>query len=190
MAIDSKPAGLVGAAGAVVAFDVYFDPARWHWSKGGKLGGLFVGSGKASGGRHTEDGASHRLMWKAGGGAISYIYVPKGLPQSRPELRASKDFGIGVHADVFAGALKTGQWNHVEIGLRVNTFDASGRPAGDGASSLTINGRTAELAGVNWAARPGTAISGFDFNTFFGGPDPAVVDSIAYVKNFALYEWK
>ena len=60
-----------GQTGIVVAFDIYFAPGAWQWSKGGKIGGLFVGPGVASGYRHSDNGASHRIMWQREGGAIS-----------------------------------------------------------------------------------------------------------------------
>lgn len=181
---------LVGATGAVVAFDVYFDPAAWHWSRGGKLGGLFVGGGAASGGNHSADGASHRMMWQADGGAISYLYLPAGVPQPNPALAGAKAYGLGLHKDLFRGVLKPGQWNHVELGVKLNTFGPDGAPAGDGKAALTVNGRTGVLDRVNWAARPGTRLSGFEYNAFFGGPDPAVVDSVSYLKNFVVHEWR
>ena len=177
-----------GATAVVVAFDVYFDPG-WHWSRGGKLGGIFIGDGAASGGAHSSDGASHRMMWQADGGAISYLYLPAGVPQPNPLVK-STGFGLGLHHDTFKNALKKGQWNHVEIGVKLNGFDAAGRPAGDGAASLTINGVTGFVDRINWTPRPSMKISGFEYNAFFGGPDPAVVDSVHYLKNFTVHEWK
>lgn len=189
MSVSCRAKPLVGAKGVVVAFDIYFDPDNWNWSRGGKLGGLFVGTGKASGGRHSSDGASHRLMWQSGGGAISYVYPPKGVPQPMRELQQSKEYGIGLHKDKLAGVFKVGQWNHVEIGIKMNTF-RNGKPAGDGKGVLTINGVTGVMDAVNWARSPAIRLEGFEYGTFFGGPDPAVVDSVQYTKNFEIYEWK
>lgn len=188
MSVTSEAVPIVGAKALVVAFDIYFDPARWHWSRGGKLGGIFVGTGKASGGRHSDDGASHRIMWQEDGGAISYVYPPAGLPQRDPKLKAS-NYGIGYHHQAFQGALKAGQWNHVEIGVKLNSF-RGGKPAMDGKAVLTVNGVTAALDGINWSKSPDIQITSFEYNTFFGGPDPARVDSVAYTKNYEVYEWR
>lgn len=190
MSVSCNARGLVGTRGAVVGFDVFFDPASWHWSAGGKLGGLFVGDGKASGGRHSATGASYRIMWQADGGAISYFYLPKGVAQPNPQLQGSRDFGLGLHHATFAGALKAGQWNRVQIGVKLNSFAADGKPAGDGRAMLWVNGASAVTNNVNWSARPDMLLSGFEYSTFFGGPDPAVVDSVSYVRNFEVREWR
>lgn len=189
MSLTCNARGLVGTRGAVVGFDVFFDPASWHWSAGGKLGGLFVGDGKASGGRHTPTGASYRIMWQANGGAISYFYLPKGLAQPNPQLQGARDFGLGLHHGAFAGALKAGQWNRVEIGVKLNSF-VDGKPAGDGRAMLWVNGTAAVTDNINWSARPDMLLNGFEYATFFGGPDPAVVDSVSYVRNFQVCEWR
>lgn len=177
-----------GQTGVVVAFDVYFDPKAWAWSKGGKIGGLFVGPGVASGYRHSDDGASHRMMWQRDGGAISYIYPPAKLPQADPKLKPD-GHGIGYFGNTFDKVLKVGQWNHVEIGVKVNTFSGT-KPNPDGKSMLTINGKTGTLDNVRWAKSPDLKIHAFEFSTFFGGPDPATVDSVLYAKNFEVYKWK
>jgi hypothetical protein len=187
--IRSAARGLVGTTAAVVAFDIFFDPARWAWSGGGKIGGVFVGEGAASGGRHTADGASHRIMWQKDGGAISYLYLPRGVPQPNPALQKCTDYGLGLHHQTFARALKTGQWNRVELGIKLNSF-VDGKPAGDGKAVLTINGVTAVTEGVNWARAPGLLLTGLDLNAFFGGPDPAVVDSLAFIRNVAVHAWR
>jgi hypothetical protein len=189
VSISCKAPGIVGSQSVVVAFDIFFDPARWHWSRGGKIGGLFVGEGKASGGRHTPDGASHRIMFQADGGAISYCYFPAGVEQ--PHVRTSHAaMGEGYHHELFKNAFVPGKWHHVELGLKNNTFDASGKPVADGVASLTIDGKHGTIQRVIWSATPGTSISGFDLASFFGGPDPAVVDSVFYAANFAVHEWR
>ena len=183
-------ATVAGRTDVVVAFDVYFDPANWHWSKGGKLGGIHIGPGKSSGYEHSPDGSSHRIMWQRDGGAISYIYPPSGLQQEDPKLRA-EGHGIGYFGnDLFKpGTLKVGAWNHVEIGVKLNTFDAAGKPRPDGKSQLTINGVSGVLDNVRWARSPDIKINSFSYGTFFGGPDPAKVDSVSYVKNFVVHDW-
>lgn len=186
----SENRAIKGQTGVVVAFDVFFDPKNWHWSKGGKIGGLFVGPGVASGYRHSENGASHRMMWQRDGAAISYIYPPSKMAQVDPDLKP-EGHGVGYFGkDKFpAGTLKVGQWNRIEIGVKVNTF-TNGKPNPDGKSVLTINGVSGVLTNIRWAARPDLKIDNFNYGTFFGGPDPAVVDSVSYVRNFEVFQWK
>ena len=191
MIIAGSPRGIEGARAAVFAFDIYFDPSAWEWSRGGKVGGIFVGEGKASGGNKSSDGASHRLMWKTDADAISYVYVPEGVKQPSPLLQPDPkhpDFGIDVFREKFRGALKKGQWNRIEIGVKVNTFQ-SGKPVANGVASMTINGVNGTVPNVIWSRDPGNLIEKVDINTFFGGPDPATVNSVAYLKNFGVFEW-
>lgn len=170
-----------------VAWDVYFDKG-WHFSKGGKIGGLFIGDGSASGYRHCPTASSHRIMWQTGGGAISYIYPPADLHQDVPTLQAS-GCGVGFFHNTFPeGTLKVGQWNSVVLGVKLNSF-TDGKPNADGVATLEINGKSAALANIRWARSPDLLIKTFDFNTFFGGPDPAVCDCTAYYRNFKVIDW-
>ena len=186
LGFNSVPRGLP-RSGAVITFDVFFEPG-WHFSKGGKICGLHIGHGAAGGGQHSVDGSSHRIMWQANGGAISYIYPPKGLPQVDKRLSDS-GYGDGFFHDTFpAGTLKVGEWNHVEIGVRVNTF-SNGKPNADGVAYLHVNGKTGTLNSVRWSAREDLKITEINFGTFFGGPDPAKLDCVAYYQNFKLFDW-
>lgn len=187
VAFTAVPKGLP-ADRAMMSFDVFFAPG-WHFSKGGKFGGFMMGHGDASGYRHTDTASSHRIMWKENGGAISYIYPPSNLKQEDPKLQAS-GCGIGYFHDLFpAGTLKVGAWNSVQIGVKLNTF-TGGKPNADGVAVLTVNGTTGVLDNVRWTRSPDLRISSFAFNTFFGGPDPAVTDCTAYYRDFKLLEFK
>lgn len=182
--LSAEP-GALPAREATFAFDVYF--ARgWNFSRGGKIGGLFVGTGSASGYAHSPTAASHRIMWQADGGAISYLYPPSGLPQADPKLLDS-GHGIGYFKDLFpAGTLRVGTWNSVVLGTKLNTFDGDGQPNPDGVATLQINGVRGVKNDIRWARSPDLLITSVQFNTFFGGPDPAVCDCTAYYKNFKL----
>lgn len=188
MLFTAVPEGLPSRA-AKVAWEVYFDRG-WHFSKGGKMGGLFVGEGVASGYRHCPTASSHRIMWQRDGGAISYIYPPGDLPQADPRLQA-EGCGVAYHGDTAfpAGTLKVGRWNSIVLGVKLNTFDPEGRPNADGVAFLEINGKAATVERVRWARSPDLLISNFGFNTFFGGPDPAVRDCSARYRNFRVLDW-
>lgn len=178
-----------GQTAVVVSFEVYFDPKQWDFSRGGKMAGFSVGPGVSSGFRHSVDGASHRIMWQSGGGAISYIYPPAKLKQEDPKLKA-EGHGVGYFGDKFpAGTLKVGAWNRIELGVKVNTF-TNGKPNPDGKSQLTINGVSGVLNNIRWSKSPDIKIHAFGYGSFFGGPAPAVVDSVSYIRNFAIHKWK
>lgn len=184
VAFAAAPEGM-GKREAHMSFEVWFDKG-WKWSKGGKIGGWFVGHGNASGYRHSPTGSSHRIMWQRDGGAISYIYPPSDLKQEDPALRA-EGHGIAFFKDIFpAGTLKVGQWNRISIGIKMNTFTKDGKPNADGVATLTINGKTGTKSDIRWSRAPDLLISTFDFNTFFGGPDPAEVDCVAFYRNFVM----
>lgn len=184
MIVSAAPAGLP-AREATVEFDVFF--ARgWNFCKGGKIGGLFVGTGSASGYEHSPTASSHRIMWQKDGGAISYIYPPSGLAQSDPALKDT-GHGIGYFGHLFpAGTLKVGAWNNVVLGVTLNSFGGDGAPNADGVATLQVNGVRGVKNDIRWARSPDLLITSLQLNTFFGGPDPAVCDCTAYYKNFKL----
>jgi hypothetical protein len=184
MAFTAIPRGLPSRE-ATMTFKVLFEPG-WHFSKGGKVGGFFVGHGEASGYQHSPTGSSHRLMWQRGGGAIAYIYPPSGLAQKDPALQP-EGHGIGYFKDLFPeGTLKVGTWNTVTLGIRINSFRADGTPRADGVATLRINGMLGVKDDIRWSRSSDLIVSQFRFNTFFGGPDPAVCDCRARYRDFAF----
>lgn len=173
---------------AVFSFQV-FHPKGFNPARGGKLFGFGIGSGKASGGNHSSNGASHRVMWQSDFGAISYIYPPDGVQQKNPDLKPHK-YGNGFWGKDFAKALSPGEWHTIEVGVKLNTFDGS-KPNQDGIAYLCIDGKSRELTNMIWMGKPTkdaniTMITG---NTFFGGPENSPVEQTCYYKGFKLYEW-
>ena len=187
--VNASPKGVFPAREVVVAFDAYFDRG-FHFSKGGKFGGVFIGEGDASGFRHCPTASSHRIMWQQGGGVISYIYPPGDLAQEEPKLKAA-GCGVGYFHDVFpAGTLKVGAWTTLVLGTKLNSFDAHGKPRADGVAMLQVNGKVAKLDNVRWTRSPDLRIESFRHETFFGGPDPSVRDCTAYYRNFRILDTK
>lgn len=188
MAFSAVPTGLP-AREAKIAFEAFFEDG-WDWSKGGKIGGFFIGHGVASGYRHSDTCSSHRIMWQRDGGAISYIYPPASLKQADPALKDS-GHGIAYFKDLFpAGTLKVGRWNSLVLGVRMNSFTPDGKPNADGVAYLEINGVAGVKRNIRWSRSPDLIITSFDFNTFFGGPDPAVKDCTALFRNFRMLPWR
>jgi hypothetical protein len=177
-----------GGQGVVFSFDAFF-PNGYRWAKGGKIAGSSIGPGKSSGCNHVSDGASNRIMFQENGGAILYIYVPVGSRQPEPRLRGTDECGFGVFKAEFAGALKTGKWNRLQIGTKLNTFTNT-TPNADGAASLTINGVTHTLNNIVWRLKPEHALNDVFLSEFFGGPDPSPIDQDCYYANFSVSMWK
>jgi hypothetical protein len=169
--------------GALVGFDVNFAPG-YEWGCQGKLGGLFIGTGKASGGVYSSDGASHRIMWDRGGGAHAYVYIPKGTAGRQPSLLSRPgNYGQGVWKRDFAGVFKPGTWHRVELGVKLNTPGRS-----DGLLLMRIDGISRSLSGVYW--RQGSEpITRFAFGVFHGGPCSAQANSSLQFRNVQVRRW-
>ena len=173
----------------VLSFDVMFETG-WDFSRGGKLLGIMVGFGDASGKEHSSTGASHRVNFQSEGAAVSYIYPPAGVPQEDPNLVADGG-GIKYFYDLFPpGTLKINEFNHIEMGVKLNTFASDGSPNADGGAALTINGKTGELSNIRWRKSVDLRITEVLFNTFFGGSTPSLATCYAQFKNFKLHDWQ
>jgi hypothetical protein len=130
--------------------------AGFGFVKGGKLPGL-VGGSHPTGGRPADDGFSARMMWRAGGAAVQYLYHP----------RQTSTYGVDLPYD--DARFQPGVWHRVEHRIVMGT---PGR--GDGVIQGWFDGRLAldkrdallRLDGAQHA-------DAFYFSTFFGGNDPS-----------------
>ena len=167
------------------SWDVYY-PSGYDFSRGGKYGGVHVGTGVASGGRHSPDGASSRLMWQSKGGVISYAYPPSGVNQPRADMRGC-DYGCAP-VRFGDGALKYDQWNTVSVGTKVNTFNGS-NPNADGEVYVEVNGERKTASGIIWSRFPDKKITEFDMGVFVGGNWTSPKDQFCYFKNFRMLKY-
>jgi hypothetical protein len=215
VAFNASPDDFFPAKWAKLSFDVFFEE-DWKkdgyfvgrdrskanktlgWAKGGKFGGFMIGHGSASGKQHSKTGSSHRVMWQKGGGAISYIYPP--IPPGRIredgtmdewQVHRELDFKIGQAGNDFfkesfpEGTLKVGQWNNIRIGTSLNTFtNSEANP--DGEAWLRVNDVRRELKQIKWRRQPHLMINKIVWNVFFGGPEPAPFEVVAFYRNFKL----
>ena len=186
---------------AKATFQVKFGP-KFEWGCRGKIGGLFVGPGTASGGKYSTNGASLRLMWdgkrKKGkgsdGGAYAYVYVPKGSRRLQPSPlnRAPKSkMGNDVFKGLFNGVLARDlgkAWHTVELGIKLNTFKGN-KPNADGVLYLSINGEGKTLNGIVWRLKPNLAIDRFEFRVFHGGGCDAERKSTMTLRELRVAKW-
>jgi hypothetical protein len=188
----AAPTGLFPTDSAMLGFDVFFDPG-WNWARGGKFGGFHVGEGHASSRSHSPTASSHRIMWQKDGGAISLICAPLGLDQLDDTLEPrNNNFGAGYHHDAFAQVFKVGQWHSVRLGVRNNTYDDNGNARPDGVAYLRVDGRKEIKREIKWTASnrdPKPHINHITWNTFFGAPQTAPVDCVAFYRNFKLLKY-
>jgi len=136
-------------------FYVRFPPG-FDFVKGGKLPGLFGGT--VTSGRHIpngSDGFSTRYMWRKGGAAEVYAYLPTSVAHGTSLGRGNWTWKPGV-------------WTCVEQEVRLNTLGAS-----DGTITVWVNGIEAYRAtGLAFRTTSDLKIDGVFFSTFFGGGDP------------------
>ena len=163
------------AAEYTLTYDLRFDKG-FEWVKGGKLPGLAPERSVTGCVPLNDTGWSVRLMWRAEGNFMQYLYH-----QGKTER-----CGENVYAEDFT--LQKDRWYEVAIYVRVN----SSASADDGQVRLFVDGeevaRRDNLRLRN--ADTGGLIERFYFSTFYGGSDPSWAPSqttYAYFDNFAVY---
>ncbi|MCH2109014.1 MAG: hypothetical protein MK135_06775 [Polyangiaceae bacterium] len=141
-----------------LAYRVRFSEG-FEWVKGGKLPGL-VGGSAPTGCNNDEDGFSARMMWRAQGAAVQYVYFPE------KESNCGDDFPYALK-DAPA-QFQTNTWHRVQHHLKMNTPGES-----DGVLEAWFDGelayQTQEL--LYRRANASFAIDTLYFSTFYGGGD-------------------
>lgn len=175
------PTGVFPATQCRATFSVWVAD-NFPWEKtpgksiGGKFGGFRIGTGVASGARYSTTGASYRLTFHEQGGLTGYLYPAmksafvgrkaswKRQDQSMDVQRVSViSSGVTVWYKNDELALKKGQWNTVDMFLRLNTPGKY-----DGVMELTVNGVKKRLDTVRYRY-DSAKINSFHLSTFFGG---------------------
>jgi hypothetical protein len=130
--------------------------AGFDFVKGGKLPGL-VGGSHPTGGHPRDDGFSARMMWRAGGAPVQYVYHP----------RQTSTYGVDL---AYEGAtFSPGSWHRVEHRIVMN---APGRA--DGVLQGWFDGRLAlDRRDMLLRLEGSLHIDALYFSTFFGGNDPS-----------------
>ena len=183
-----------------MSFDINFQPGfsfgnNTH-SEGGKVGGLHVGSGAASGCRHTDSGSSLRLVFDGGpdkrfkgSGASAYTYIPTSSRGKQPDfVNKEGDPNCGLHLwrkesdNIFS---ETGSWYHVVLGIKLNDVGKN-----NGKIYYSITGPknlTREADGFIWRTS-NYDIREASISSFFGGGgwEKKVLPSTFLIKNVML----
>ncbi|KZT27188.1 polysaccharide lyase family 14 protein [Neolentinus lepideus HHB14362 ss-1] len=160
----------------VMSYEVLFAEG-FEWVKGGKLPGIFGGTGdlayKCSGGRKDDRCKCFdlRLMWRQSGQGELYAYLPL-TPNNTsrllavPSSKQNPDYGFSVGRGLFS--FPAGQWTTVAERVRLNDVGQENGEVEvyiDGVSMIRVHGLT---------LRDETAphVKGMHFQTFFGGSSP------------------
>jgi len=183
-----------------MSFDINFQPGfsfgNNDHSEGGKVGGIFVGSGAASGCRHTDSGSSLRLVWDGGpdkrfkgSGASAYTYIPTSSRGKQPDfVNKEGDPNCGLHLwrkesdNIFS---EVGSWYHVVLGIKLNDVGKS-----NGKIYYSITGPkslTRESDGFMWRTS-NYDIRHVEISSFFGGGSNVknVLPSTYLLKNLMI----
>lgn len=165
-----------GVRAACLTYGLWL-PKDFAFNRGGKLPGLYGGSGP-NGGRRANgvNGFSLRLMWRRGGAGEVYAYIP-GHPPGR-----GRSIGRG------SWKFPRGRWFTVSEEVVLD------RPGGrDGALRVWIDGvLRLERRGVGFRTSPAVTIAGVMAHVFYGGKSPgwaAPADTVVRFTPFDL-RWR
>jgi hypothetical protein len=160
---------------AKLSFEINFAPG-FSFDNGstdarGKVGGLKVGSGSSSGCKHSDTGASLRLMWEHNRSAQAYTYIPTSSKGKQPgfiNAMGNPNCGLGIWKKDFNNIFaSTGSWYTVTLGILLNDVGKN-----NGKIYMSVTGPkslTRESDGMIWITKSGTTINQIEFNSFFGG---------------------
>lgn len=180
----AAPDACFPALDVALAYDIFF-PADFPWSRGGKMPGVFVGTGPAAGGEHGARSASARLVWRDRGRINAYLYLPTGVDQ-HPEYHRevsnsyATQFGHVVFDKDDLHALP-GRWNRVKVRVRLNEPGDD-----DGYLAVTVNAKTVAFDRLVWRTSRDVDISKVSFSMFFGGTWTAPADTYAALRNISV----
>ena len=166
---------------AEVRYDVMFQKG-FHFVRGGKLPGLFGGTGNTGGDKPTgNDGFSARMMWREGGRAVQYLYYPDQPGRYGHQIPwTNQENGEQIR-------FNPGQWHTVVHQIVMNTpgkHDGMLRGFFDGQLVL-------EIDDLRFRDTDDFAIDGFLLSTFFGGGDTSwqsTAEETVYFDNFQIRE--
>lgn len=149
------------AQAAMFGYSIYF-PKGFDFVKGGKLPGLYGGDSpeealSCSGGRHSPDCFSARLMWRTDGAGELYLYNPGSDPST----------GYGQSIDRGSYSFVPGEWTYVSQYLELNDPGQA-----NGKIEVYVNGKLV-ITKTGLVLRNSAAgkIWGIMVQTFFGGHD-------------------
>ena len=164
-----------------VRYYVKFD-ANIDFIKGGKLPG-FIGGDANTGGRKPTgfDGFSARIMWRADGRIVQYVYHPDQPGRYGDNLYWEE----GGEPRYFT----PGRWHCVETYLQMNTV-VDGTAQFNGVVRSWLDGELAlNRTDIRFRYTDAFQIDGLYFSTFFGGGDASwapVKDETAMFDDFAV----
>jgi hypothetical protein len=175
---------------ATLTADVLFEPGFAF--DGGKLGlGFEMGSAGATGGHANTTASSCRVIFKKGGSASCYIYVPIGSIQTDTKLMTlaagNQTYGSEFfEAEFPEGTFKVGVKTKVRIGVKMNS---AGKANGECFMSIGNNGDTVTMRkiGIQWlTSNVNQGITRINNTSFIGGIWTSSKDQALQLSNMKL----
>jgi hypothetical protein len=149
---------------------------------GGKILGFRVGKGKASGGNYSTTAATYRVTFGSYGAIVPYLYFQLkrdfrrgegekswALLDQIPEVQRVADVSSGTHLwdgkhdPNYPLKIKKGQWNTIELFLKLNTVGKY-----DGVIELAVNGVRKRQEGIRFRYTD-IKIEQMEIHPFWGG---------------------
>ncbi|KAF5384223.1 hypothetical protein D9615_003453 [Tricholomella constricta] len=165
-------------------------PADFEWALGGKMPGLYGGNnaqtaGQCSGGRHSDECWSARLMWRDNGKGELYAYLPT-ANQKLPICKGKCDVKYGASIGTGKWTYAPGQWTTITERVKLNDVEKM-----NGEIEILINGQSqVKVDGLQLRGDSNGRIRGIMMHTFFGGSSSPNFQSPknqeAYFRDFAL----
>ncbi|KAL8279646.1 hypothetical protein RQP46_007959 [Phenoliferia psychrophenolica] len=183
---------------SVVSYKVAFSEG-WDFVNGGKLPGVYGGTGTCSGGIRNTECFSARLMWRRNGTGEVYCYVPEydnlftdsiTGRNITPSANAKRAYGLSL--DTGSWNFTLGGWNEVTQVVVLNSNPGVVGPA-NGYLAMYHNGILAfERSDMVFrtSTNSSVGINALFFSTFFGGSGStfwASPGGFSYFKDFQFF---
>lgn len=183
--IKCVPDGIKKSRDVELSYAVFI-PRDFDFNKGGKIGIGFNINDGTGGKTWRENDGSFRLMWRRGGQAVAYLYLPQDQGRYIPGnancpllknqggefMNAISGKAPSAGLDLFRFTpkkmyFKRGAWNTIVMKATLND---AGR--NNGSLSLSVNGDAMRVTDMMWTANPvDNQFSQIQLANWFGGGD-------------------
>jgi len=183
--IKCTPDGIEKSREVELSYSIFI-PRGFDFKKGGKIGiGFNINDGTGGKTWRVNDG-SFRLMWRRGGQAVAYLYLPQDQGRYIPGnincpllknqggefMNAISNKAPSAGLDLFRFTpkkmyFKRGEWNTIVMTASLNDVGRN-----NGTLSLSVNGNVMRVTDMTWTAKPDdNQFTQIQLANWFGGGD-------------------
>jgi len=181
--IKCTPDGIEKSREVELSYSIFI-PRGFDFKKGGKIGiGFNINDGTGGKTWRVNDG-SFRLMWRRGGQAVAYLYLPTDQGRYTPGnincpllknqggefMNAISNKAPSAGLDLFRFTpkkmyFKRGEWNTIVMTASLNDVGRN-----NGTLSLSVNGNVMRVTDMMWTANPAdNQFTQIQLANWFGG---------------------